>query len=162
LSQHLILGVDPGLSGALALYDPAAKTLRALIDMPLTYEKRRHIDTAALANFIEIHAADILFAVIERVHAMPEQGVSSTFRFGDAFGLVCGMCASSNLPVHFVEPAVWKILMGLSHDKNRSRDKAMGLFPAHAADFKRKKDDGRAEAALLAYFGERLLIRKES
>lgn len=160
LRQALILGIDPGLSGAIAFYAPGSKELIALSDMPLLKrldksEKKRWIDPYTLATAVDAYSKDTLLACIEEPSAMPGQGVVSTFRFGLSCGLAQGVCASSNIPMRLVKPSVWKALMGLSRDKSLSIKKAQQLFPAHADQFLKK--DGRAEAALLAYFGVRFL-----
>ena len=154
--SHLILGVDPGLSGALALYDPVTRKLEVVIDMPTRpkprHETKREIDTNALAYFLDTHALQIRVAIIEDVHSMPDQGVASTFTFGKATGIILGACAAFYIPTMMVAPATWKSMMRVTHDKATSLAKAKALFP-DATDFERKKDDGRAEATLLAVYG---------
>lgn len=160
-----ILGVDPGLSGALALYDKV--THETIIqDMPIHTDPtgKRNVDLYKLSLFIDSYASDIAFAVIEEVGGMVYtdkcgnrrgQGSVSSFNFGKAAGIVQGIVAASLLPILLVRPNVWKCAMGLSSDKQKSLDKAIDLFPLHAQQFSRKKDDGRAEALLLAVFAAR-------
>ena len=89
---------------------------------------------------------------------MPKQGVSSTFKFGKAYGVVIGVVAALKIPVHFVAPSVWKRHFGLSADKEEARARALQYWPERAELFARKKDHGRAEAALLArYAAERIV-----
>lgn len=154
----IILGVDPGLHhGALALYNSIANDLLHLIDVPTTTSPdcRLEIDLKALSTILEVHLNHVKYAVIEEVSAMPHQGVTSMFRFGHATGLITGIIAAHHIPIHLVRPAIWKSAMALSSDKNLSRKKAALMFPHHAHLFERKKDDGRAEALLIAVFGKR-------
>lgn len=159
MKPQLILGVDPGLSGALALLNPVTGEIPAIIDTPTLLIKRgssrRKVDLFMLNSFLDAYHKDILFSVIEEVHSMPNQGVTSTFTFGKAFGIAVGMIASYNLPIYFTPPAVWKGSMDLSSNKLDSVIKASKLFPNHTHLWGKK--DGRAEALLLAYFGKRLL-----
>lgn len=147
--SRYVLGVDPGLSGALALLDPDGRFMWVQ-DMP------------AVAGVVSgVLVADMLSgeghegyrqAVIENVHAMPEQGVTSTFKFGRSLGVVEGVITANRWPVVYVTPARWKKALGLSADKGASRRRAIELWPEHAHLFERVKDDGRAEAALLAHW----------
>lgn len=148
----IILGVDPGLSGALVFLDPVADTIAAY-DMPTTTDT---VDAAEVARLIRLYSPS--FAVIERVHSMPKQGVASTFSFGQSFGIVRGVVAALNIPIHLITPTVWKRRFGLlSVEKDASRTRAIELWPASDA-FRRKKDHGRADAALLARYGYEVLI----
>lgn len=141
-----ILAIDPGTSGAYALYWPDFGVISA-DDVPVV---DKNIDAASLAAAFA--NANPTVAIIERVSAMPKQGVSSTFRFGVAYGLIQGIVGAQQIPVHFVTPQKWKKHFLLSADKEKSRTKALQLWPARAELFKRKKDHGRAEAALLAQY----------
>jgi crossover junction endodeoxyribonuclease RuvC len=159
--KTLILGVDPGLSGALAFYCLREKKLIFVDDMPLRKVRaasstKMEICTHTLLQTIKTFAAKTLGAVIEDVSAAPKQGVVSMFRFGYVTGLVAGQITAFEIPLLPTKPAVWKTLMGLSQNKNDSRDRAMKLFPEMKNQFGLNKDDGRAEAALLAYFGTRV------
>jgi crossover junction endodeoxyribonuclease RuvC len=89
---------------------------------------------------------------------MPGQGVSSTFKFGVAYGVAQGVIASARIPVYFVSPGKWKRHFGLSADKEEARKRALHRWPGRAELFSRKKDHGRAEAALLALYGADLLL----
>jgi crossover junction endodeoxyribonuclease RuvC len=155
----LILGIDPGLSGALAIYDSTHRKLVDVVDMPLTKfkDKKSSIDTLSLTLFLARYAKSLRFAVVEEVSAMPGQGVVSMFRFGESVGILKGMLSTYFVPTHFVRPQVWKLTFNLSSDKNLSRERAAALFPdgcqANPDPFGRKKDDGRAEASLLAVWG---------
>lgn len=155
----LALGVDPGLSGALAIYDMSNRSLVEVIDMPVRHTGggKHEVDMQGLSEFMHKYAPSIQLAVIEEVGSRPGQGVVSMFRFGYASGVVAGAVAAHFIRIFFVKPQVWKSLTGLSQNKDLSREKASDLFPAHSQSFSRKKDDGRAEASILAWFGaERL------
>lgn len=152
-----ILGVDPGISGAIALLDTQTRDLRVL-DLP-THEVKtssrkiqKHINAAALASVIEGLRPDI--ACVEQVNAMPGQGVVSMFRFGQAYGLALGILAALKVPIVHASPVVWSRRVGLRAGKGASNLRASELFPKNSAEFSRVKDHGRADAALIAYFCE--------
>lgn len=153
-----VLGIDPGLSGAVAVVD-GDKNLIAVFDMPVVVTKtKRKLDVFKLALQIETYADRIALTLIEDVGPMSgKEGVVGMFNFGLVTGMCHGICASLMLPIHLVKPAVWKTALGLGRDKNESRFLAQRQFPEMKAHFERKKDDGRAEAALLALFARRLL-----
>ena len=153
--MNLIAGIDPGLSGAIALLGGAAEV--EIADMPtLEIKGKRIIDLYALAQLFDLAGKDTRLAVIEDPHAMPGQGVSSMFKFGFACGAVQAMVASAFIPMKLVAPGAWKKAMGLGSDKDASRRLASQLMPRHAHLWARKKDDGRAEALLLAIYGSKL------
>jgi crossover junction endodeoxyribonuclease RuvC len=106
--------------------------------------------------FIAIVAKPVA-AFVERVGAMPKQGVSSTFKFGQANGVLIGILAALHVPVHFITPGTWKRHYGLDADKEKSRLKALQLFAESAAFFAKKKDHNKAEVSLLAKFAAELL-----
>lgn len=149
-----ILGVDPGLGGGLALIDPSKTEKPRVFGMPVLTKKgtkKRHIDLESLKTLIDMYAHEIHFMVIEDVHSMPNQGVASMFTFGKVFGIVIGMVAGHGIPIHYAQPQVWKGLMGLSSNKKEAIQKAFKMFGL--VDI----NDGMAEAALIAKFGERFL-----
>lgn len=150
--EHCILGIDPGLSGAVAFYFPSRPTLIASDDVPVAGDE---VDAATLAQRIRQIAPTV--AVIENVHAMPKQGVVSMFRFGRAFGAVLGVVAALGIPAHLVAPGRWKRHFRLASDKEDSRALALRLWPT-SEQFSRKRDHGRAEAALLARYGGEVLL----
>jgi crossover junction endodeoxyribonuclease RuvC len=163
--KTFLLGVDPGLTGALALYCLGEKKLKDVIDMPTLPSKKgekKELDLDGLALYLLSYRHKIRAALIERVSAAPDQGVVSMFRFGFVSGAVAGAVAAHLLPIHYVYPAVWKSLLGLSYEKTFSRERAMMDFPEWSEHFQRKKDDGRAEASLIAKFGERIYTIKET
>ncbi len=158
------LGIDPGLNGALAVYTPDPLLLEVM-DMPTLLvanaagKKKHRLDLAALSSCININMrrdAPIALAVCEDPNAMPEQGVVSSFNFGYTCGAAHAMLAAHAIPYRLVKPSVWKRAMGLTADKDATRFIASQRFPAFAHLWARKKDDGRAEAALLALYASTL------
>ncbi len=145
----LYLGVDPGATGALAVVDSYG-ALHEVHDMPLVDKKVSPILLAELVNEFADYEEQTTHCVVEQVASMPGQGVASTFTFGQSYGIVLGVIAAVGLPVTHVRPAAWKKTMGVTADKETSRRRALDLWPNRADWFKRKKDNGRAEAALLA------------
>lgn len=150
-----VLGVDPGLSGAIALLDTAAKGTLVVMDMPVvtittsTKKTRNELNLAALAQDIGALAPD--HVVIERVSAMPGQGVTSMFRFGYAAGAVAGVVAGLGIPLSFVEPKAWKKRLAVpAQPDDASRLIVCRLFPRFADQFRRKLDHNRADAVLIA------------
>ncbi len=141
-----ILGIDPGISGAIAFYFPDRPDLIGCDDMP---EADGEVDAVSLGQRIRQMAPDL--AVIERVHAMPKQGVSSTFNFGAAYGTAQGVVLALGVPLLRVTPGAWKKHFRLSSDKEQARAMAIRLWPT-STHFTRKKDADRAEAALMARF----------
>jgi len=145
-----ILGIDPGLSGALAFFDPETEELE-VHDMPVhVINKKNHIDLYALALLVDSYP--VKKAIIENPGAMPGQGVTSMFRFGYACGVAQAMVAAHLIPMDLVRPAKWKKAMGLTKDKDACRQRASQTWPQHAKLWPLKKHDGRAEAALLALY----------
>ncbi len=154
--KPFILGVDPGLSGALAVLDVKNRSIVSVFDMPIIQEKtKRTIDCGALGLKLSAFIDDISFAVVEDVHSMPGQGVVGVFSFGVSKGIILGMLGLSLIPVFLTPPAVWKNVMGLNRDKDWSRTLATKLFPLSEDHFKLKKDHDKAESCLLAEFGRR-------
>lgn len=160
-----ILGADPGAGGALALYRPDVPTGAPsilVVDMP-THEIRgkRRIDLYALATQIREWDAllGITHAVVEQVGAMPGQSPNGMFAFGFSAGALQMAVASAGIPMTLVVPQVWKKVYGIPggrENKDMARQKASQIFPAYADRWARKKDDGRAEAVLLAHYGSKL------
>ena len=150
--SRYVLGVDPGLSGALALLDPDGDLLE-VDDMPAAAGR---VSGVLVQNLLRGWGCDMGHldgtAVIEDVNARPTDARSSAFKFGRATGVVEGVIAANCWPLAYVTPAKWKKALGLSADKGVSRRRAIELWPDHAHLFARVKDDGRAEAALLAHW----------
>lgn len=154
-----ILGIDPGLSGAIAFYlfGPEADTVECY-DVPThSINGKNKLDLIQLSQMIHLHLP-VDLAVIEDVAAMPKQGVTSTFSFGYAAGAVGGIVASCGIRHEMVRPHIWKRAMGIGSDKDLSRRKASQRWPSDAGYWTRKRDDGRAEAALLALYGAQYLL----
>lgn len=152
-----ICGIDPGASGALAFFNVGVGALE-MFPMPTVEKrvgsrKRREVDPLGVsAIFTKMRHPQAV--VIERVSSMPGQGVSSTFAFGRGLGVIEGVLAAHGLPVIWVAPTTWKRHFDLlKQDKSASRAKAAALFPAYESLFSRAKDDGPAEAALMAMWG---------
>ncbi len=150
----LTLGIDPGLCGALALLNPDG-TMELLADLPIISDhKLKWIDGGALQSMLlDAIAGRPCRAVIERVSAMPRQGVASSFSFGVGFGSILGVLQTLHLPIEFVTPAVWKRAIGVTSDKKSSLNAARLRFPA--ADLRLAKHEGRAESLLIATWAQR-------
>lgn len=146
-SVPCIMGVDPGLSGAVAwLFRCPTKYDRVTVeDLPVA---DKEIDTASLAD--RIKQMNPQYAVVEHVNAMPGQGVSTTFKFGQATGEVLGAIKACKIPLIRVHPTKWKRHFRLTADKEEARALALRRFPDACKLLARKKDHGRAEAALIA------------
>lgn len=140
-----ILGVDPGLSGALVWVNGSGDLIE-VEDMPLV---NNEVNAKLLANLI-VGYGRLECAVVERQQSMPKQGVASSFKTGVGYGVIIGVLAALDVPTFFLSPTQWKKVLHLSTDKETSRRKALERWPKEAEYFKRKKDEGRAEAALLA------------
>ena len=145
----IILGIDPGAGGALAFAD-FEKGLLDIVDMPTVQVKRmtsikREISPAMLAAIIKVRRPD--------VGAMPGNGGSSMFQFGRGLGMGEGVLAALEIPTHYVTPQRWQKAVQQRQGKDGGRERASQLFPAYASLFLRAKDDGRSDAALIAYYG---------
>ena len=156
----LILGADPGFSGAIALLDSATRELK-IFDMPTipTAKGRAEIDLYTLGKITDPdEIGQRKLAVLEKVSAMPNQGVTGVFRFGEGYGALRMAIVGHGWEDRYVPPATWKKHFGISKVKSSSRQLAMQRFPDNRDQFTRVKDDGRAEAALIALYGlEKLL-----
>jgi len=154
-----ILGVDPGLSGAMAMLNAGAVDV---FDIPTTTrtvnkKEKRQIDPYQLSAWLEIQRPLIKFAVVEQVGTMPGQGVTSAFNFGFTTGCIHGIIAACGIEVRTVPPQVWKRKYGLlGQNKDASRGEASRRFPQFTHLWQLKKHDGRAEAALLALYGSEM------
>lgn len=146
---HCILGIDPGVTGGLAWLFTDYSVITE--DIPTAGGE---VDVDCLVR--SIRAFDPRAAVIERASAMPKQGVSSTFKFGMAYGALRAAVAACEVPTHLVTPAKWKAHFRLDSDKEKSRAMAIRLWPG-SGFFQRKKDHGRAEAALIARYGAEVI-----
>lgn len=151
----VILGIDPGASGGLAFFN-LERGLLDVFDMPIVEVKRggrskKEVSPQMLQAIIG--ARRVHGAYLEKVGAMPGQGVSSMFQFGRSVGMIEGVLATLLIPTSYVTPQKWQKEVGARGGKDASRARAAELFPAYAANFQRKKDDGRADAALIAFYG---------
>ena len=146
---QIIIGIDPGLTGALAIL--ANGVFEGVHDLPIIRDRTlAWIDGNELQSLIlAALAGRTAVAIIERVSAMPKQGIASAFQFGVGFGSILGVLQALHLPIEFVTPAVWKRSLGLSKDKHASLHKARLLFPT--AELHLAKHDGRAESLLIAH-----------
>ena len=158
----MILGIDVGISGGIALLD--GDKLVEVRDMPtvskvVNGKKKRRIDARALYEIVANQ--DIDYGFVEIVNAMPNQGVSSMFAFGQASGIAEGVCASVTPNVTGVRPQTWKKYFKLGSDKTSSRELAIEKWPDQADRFQRIKDDGRAEAALIGLWGYECTLRNK-
>lgn len=157
--KPIILGIDPGLHGALAFVQLIGGTPRVeVFDMPIVAKQvnnisRSRIDKPALAELIASRIHTLRCVVIEDVHALPKDGPVQAFTFGYGLGLLHGICQVYDLSVVNVPPHVWKSKYGLTSDKHKSRAVASRFFPHNASVWNRAKHDGRAEAALLGLLG---------
>jgi len=159
--MSFIIGVDPGVHGAVAVITETGRLVN-LVDMPIVEIKvgksmKSRVSPELLAYELSTYRGNAV-AWVEQVSAMPGQGVSSMFSFGESFGVVKGVLAGLGIQVNTATPAKWKKAMELNAGKDGSRAKAIQMWPENSHLFKRVKDDGRAEAALIAEFGRRAQI----
>ena len=157
----LIIGIDPGISGSICFLDNGK--ILDVIEMPIMTDgkkNKRQVNGAQIFNEIsqrieKIDKKDIK-VVIEQVSAMPGQGVTSMFNFGQSFGILKGICSAMQLPIYFVRPAKWKKYFNLiNSEKDASRTRAIEIFPYFSSNLSKKKDSNKADAILIAsYFHE--------
>ena len=138
-----ILGIDPGLSGAIAILEK--KKVLSLFDMPVMAEgkkNKKQLNSAQLVDIIRENSIgdDEIVVVVEQVNAMPGQGVTSMFNFGQTFGAIKGVCAALNLPIFFVRPSKWKKYFELiNSSKDSSRTKVIEMYPHLSNQLAKKK-----------------------
>ena len=151
-----IIGIDPGLSGAIAVLENN-KVLN-IFDMPVMSEgkkNKRQLNSALLVNLIKrnVDLNEEVSVVVEQVNAMPGQGVTSMFNFGQTFGAIKGVCAALELPIFFVRPSKWKKHFELiNSSKDASRTKVIEMYPSFADKLSKKKDVNKSDAILIARF----------
>ncbi len=154
----LFIGIDPGLSGGLAFLSGEEMDARPMPTLIITKGKgaRRVLDLTALANLIDDKAKNTprIHVYIERVASMPKQGVASMFSFGESYGAIKGIIAANFLPMTLVTPQAWKSKLKVSSNKDDARYRASQLMPRAAHLWPRRSDDGLAEAALIAFYGQ--------
>ena len=154
----LIIGIDPGISGAICFFQNGEIT--GVIDMPSMADgkkNKRQINSQQVFNEISERIINIpkkeIIVVIEQVSAMPGQGVTSMFNFGQSFGVLKGICSAMQLSMYFVRPAKWKKYYGLiKTEKYASRTKVIEIFPYISNKLSKKKDSNKADAILIANF----------
>ena len=151
-----IIGIDPGLSGAIAIFEN--KKVTNIYEMPVMSEgkkNKRQINSAQLVKILRdnIQANDEVSVVVEQVNAMPGQGVTSMFNFGQSFGAIKGVCAALNLPIFFARPSKWKKHFELiNSSKDSSRTKVIEMYPSLSSHLSKKKDANKSDAILIARF----------
>ena len=151
-----IIGIDPGLSGAIAVLED--NKVLGIYDMPVMSEgkkSKRQLNSAQLVSIIKQHTSnnDELAIVVEQVNAMPGQGVTSMFNFGQTFGAIKGVCAALELPIFFVRPTKWKKYFELlNSSKDASRTKTIEMYPSLSNQLSKKKDVNKSDAILIARF----------
>ena len=151
-----IIGIDPGLSGAIAVLEDN-KVLN-IFDIPVMSEgkkNKRQLNSDLLVSLLKqnISKNEEIAVVVEQVNAMPGQGVTSMFNFGQTFGAIKGICAALGLPIFFVRPSKWKKHFELiNSSKDSSRTKAIEMYPNLSKDLAKKKDVNKSDAILIARF----------
>ena len=154
----LVIGIDPGISGSICFFKDGKVV--DIIEMPNMAEgkkNKRQVNGAQIYNEISLRIKNFnkedIKVVIEQVSAMPGQGVTSMFNFGQSFGVLKGICSAMQLPMYFVRPAKWKKYFNLiNSQKDASRTKAIEVFPYISPQLSRKKDSNKADAILIASF----------
>ena len=154
----LIIGIDPGMSGSICFLDNGK--IRDVIEMPIMTDgkkNKKQVNGSQVYNEISKRLKQFeknqIRVVIEHVSAMPGQGVTSMFNFGQSFGILKGICTAMQLPMYFVRPAKWKKYFNLlNSEKDASRTRAIEIFPYFSSQLSRKKDSNKADAILIASF----------
>ena len=154
----LIIGIDPGISGSICFFQDGK--IVDVVEMPTMTEgkkNKKQVNGSQIFNEIseKIEKLDKkeIKVVIEQVSAMPGQGVTSMFNFGQSFGILKGICSAMQLPMYFVRPAKWKKYFNLiNSEKDASRTRAIEIFPYFSGQLSRKKDSNKADAILIASF----------
>ncbi|MDA9664906.1 crossover junction endodeoxyribonuclease [Candidatus Pelagibacter sp.] len=154
----LVIGIDPGISGSICFFQDGK--IIDVVEMPTMTDgkkNKKQVNGSQIFNEIserikKIDKKDIR-VIIEQVSAMPGQGVTSMFNFGQSFGILKGICSAMQLPMYFVRPAKWKKYFSLiNSEKDASRTKAIEIFPYFSSNLSRKKDSNKADAILIASF----------
>ena len=157
----MIIGIDPGISGSICFFEDGI--VRDVIEMPTMTDgkkNKRQVNGAQIFNEISGRINKIdkknIKVVIEQVSAMPGQGVTSMFNFGQSFGVIKGICSALSLPIYFVRPTKWKKHFNLiKTNKDASRTKVIQTYPGISSKLSKKKDSNKADAILIArYFND--------
>ena len=154
----LIIGIDPGISGSICFFQDGK--IIDVVEMPTMTEgkkNKKQVNGSQIFNEILFRIKKLdkndIKVVIEQVSAMPGQGVTSMFNFGQSFGILKGICSAMQLPMYFVRPAKWKKYFNLiNSEKDASRTRAIEIFPYFSTQLSRKKDSNKADAILIASF----------
>ena len=154
----LIIGIDPGITGSICFFEDGK--ILDVVEMPTMTEgkkNKKQVNGSQIYNEIKKRIEKIdkkdIKVIIEQVSAMPGQGVTSMFNFGQSYGILKGMCSAMQLPMYFVRPAKWKKYFNLiNSEKDASRTKAIEIFPYFSANLAKKKDSNKADAILIASF----------
>ena len=154
----LIIGIDPGISGSICFFQDGV--IKDVVEMPTMIEgkkNKKQVNGSQIFNEISEKIKNMdkknIKVVIEHVTAMPGQGVTSMFNFGQSFGILKGICSAMQLSVYFVRPAKWKKYFNLiNSEKDASRTRAIEIFPYYSSYLSRKKDSNKADAILIASF----------
>ena len=154
----IIFGIDPGVSGAISVLEN--KKVIEVFEMPTMIDgkkNKKQVNGSQIFNEISYRTKKIdkkdIKVVIEQVSAMPGQGVTSMFNFGQSFGILKGICSAMQLPMYFIRPAKWKKYFSLiNSEKDASRTKAIEMFPSFSSQLSKKKDSNKADAILIASF----------
>ena len=152
----IIIGIDPGINGAISIIEN--KKILEVYDTPTMIDgkkNKRQINSAQVTNIIKerLNTDKEVVVVVEHVNAMPGQGVTSMFNFGQSFGVIKGICAALNLPIYFIRPTKWKKHFNLiKTNKDASRTKVIEVYPEISAKLSRKKDSNKADAILIARY----------
>ena len=153
-----IIGIDPGITGAICFFEDGE--LKDVIDMPTMAsgnKNKKQINGSQIYNEISLrtqnYKSENINVIVEQVSAMPGQGVTSMFNFGQSFGILKGICSAMRLPMYFVRPAKWKKYFGLiNSEKDASRTRVIEMFPYFSSQLSKKKDSNKADAILIASF----------
>ncbi|AAZ21414.1 hypothetical protein [Candidatus Pelagibacter communis] len=154
----LIIGIDPGITGSICFFQDGKITdVIEMPNMPEGKKNKKQVNGAQIYYEISSRIKDIkkedIKVIIEQVSAMPGQGVTSMFNFGQSFGILKGICSAMQLPMYFVRPTKWKKYFNLiNSEKDASRTKAIEVFPYFSSELSRKKDSNKADAILIASF----------
>ena len=154
----LIIGIDPGITGSICFFEDGK--IIDVVEMPNMAEgkkNKKQVNGAQIYYEISLRIKNLrkeeIKVVIEQVSAMPGQGVTSMFNFGQSFGILKGICSAMQLPMYFVRPAKWKKYFNLiNSEKDASRTRAIEIFPYFSGQLSRKKDSNKADAILIASF----------
>ena len=154
----LVIGIDPGISGSICFFQDGK--IIDVVEMPTMIEgkkNKKQVNGSQIFNEISYRIKGVdkkdIKVVIEQVSAMPGQGVTSMFNFGQSFGILKGICSAMQLPMYFVRPAKWKKYFNLiNSEKDASRARAIEIFPYFSSQLSRKKDSNKADAILIASF----------